>query len=391
VLNRIYYGRVDVYRFFLFFTPRNPTTGSSLPPMNARPTLRPSLCALTALMVLGFGFNASAQSVATTPVGAMTYTFPANTTVSVGIPLVRPAVFTGVVSSGNTTSISFSTAGLNLATAIPVGSFYYIEVVGHSDNVTTTHVGDRFEVDETTTTVAANGVLSIDAASNLNTATGDFSSLVGYKIVIRPHWTLAALFGTGNGATGLTSSTTFSSADQVLSWDGAGWSTYWFRQNSAGTVKEWRNTATSTTNQDNTLIPPGVGVYFKKLTSTLAVSVVGEVRTNRFIRNLDHSTQLIAMGYPVDRSPSQMAMLPASNYTAATSFDAADQLLAWDGAGFSTYWLRRNSAGDIIQWRNTGTGTTDHSSTGFILSNQAFFIRPVGTPNDVVQTTPFTL
>lgn len=359
--------------------------------MNALPSLRSPLCALTALLTFGLGFDAYAQSVSTTPVGAMSYSFPANTTVSVGIPLVRPAVFTGVVSSGNATTVSFSTAGLNLGTVITAGNFYYIEIVGHSDNVTTAHVGERFEVDEASTTTTANGVLTIDTASALNTATGDYSSLVGYKIVIRPHWTLASLFGTGTGATGLTSATTFSSADQVLSWDGSGWSTYWFRQNSAGTVKEWRNTATSTTNQDNTLIPPGVGVYFKKTNSSLTLSVVGEVRTNRFIRNLDHSTQLIAMGYPIDRSPVQLGMLPASHYTPATSFDAADQLLAWDGAGFSTYWLRRNSAGDVIQWRNTGTGTTDHSNTAFILSNQAFFIRPAGVPDDVVQTTPFSL
>jgi hypothetical protein len=343
---------------------------------------------------LGFAFAspAAAQTTVTTvPVGVMTYSFSANSTASVGIPLLRPAIFSGVVTSASTGSIAFTSPGLNLATLISAGSSYYLEVTGHSDGVTKAYVGDRLEINEATTITSASGVAAIDTLSNINTTSGTLDFLIGYNVTIRPHWTLAALFGTGAGATGLNSSTTFSSSDQVLAWNGGGWSTYWFRQNSAGSIKEWRNTATGTVNQDGAVIPPGVGIYVKKLGNALTANVMGEVRTNRFIRNLDSSTQLIALGYPVDSSPVQLGLTTTSGFTAATTFTVADQILAWSGTGFSTYWLRRNTAGDVVQWRNTATSTIDHSGTAFIAANKAFFIKPVGTPDDIVVGVPFNL
>jgi uncharacterized protein (TIGR02597 family) len=347
-----------------------------------------ALCATLGLTCLA---SAQTTTVTTVPVGAMTYSFAANSTASVGIPLLRPAIYSGTVTAGNTATLTLSGTGLNLANSILSSSSYFLEVTGHSDGVTTTNIGVRLEINEITTVANANGVAAIDTLSNLNTSTGNFSALIGYKVCIRPHWTLATLFGTGVGVTGLTSATTFSLADQVLAWDGSGWSTYWFRQNSAGSVKEWRNTSTGTNNQDGAIIPAGAGVYLRKAGLASTISVVGEVRTNRFIRILDNTTQLIALGFPVDISPSQLGLSPASNFTAATTFSSADQVLAWDGTGFSTYWLRRNTAGDIIQWRNTATTTTDHSNTAFIASNKAYFIKPIGIPDDIVAPVPFTL
>lgn len=330
----------------------------------------------------------SAQSVTTEPVGAMTYEFAANSTTSVGIPLLRPAAYSGVVNSGDANTVTFA-AGVDFSNLLSAGEFYYIEVTG-SDNAQE-YIGDRLEVDEAASIVAGSNVLHLDLGSNLNTTSGDLGALTGYRITIRPHWTIAKLFGTGLDVTDLTSATTFAYADRILAWGGVGWSTYWFRQNSAGTTKEWRNTATGTANQDDAIIPPGVGLYLRKAGLPKTMVVTGDVRTNRFIRTLDHSTQLIALGHPIDLTPTQMGLLPIANFTPATAFAYADRVLAWGGVGYSTYWLRRNSAGDVIQWRNTSTGTVDHSNSAFILADQAFFIMPVGTPDDLTVSLPFGL
>lgn len=351
------------------------------------------MAAMLALGGLVGTSSLSAQSVTTAPVGAMSYSVPANTTQSLGFPILRPAVLVASVSAGDSGTITVSGSGINFATLLAGTSPYFIEVIGHNDGVTSANVGERFEVNESTSITAASNVLTIDTASTLNTSSGSLASLVGYKVAIRPHWTLSSLFGTGTTATTLNSSTTFASADQVLAWTGSSFSTFWFRQNSAGTTKEWRNTSTNTTNQDNAIVPPGVGVFFRRQAGNLTITSVGDVRTNKFVRNLDSSTQLLAMGYPVDRTPIQLGFNTAGSFVANTSFGSADQLLTWTGSAFSTYWYRRNSASTTFEWRNTGTATTDHSNTSFINASQAVFVRPSSgsTPNDLIQTVPFTL
>lgn len=317
----------------------------------------------------------------------MNYLIPANSTQSLGFPILRSAVLVGAVTAGDANSISLD--GITGVQSLLIsGNSYFLEVVGHIDGITTANVGERFELNEASSSGA---VVALDTASSLNTSSGNFSSLIGYRVAVRPHWTLKDLFGTGTSAT-LNSGTTFSTADQVLAWTGTSWSTYWFRQNSAGSVKEWRNIDTGTANQDSVIIPSGVGVYFRRGAGALNLTLVGEVRSNRFIRNLDSSTQLVAQGFPVDRAPLQLGFDFAGGFASGTTFGTADQLLVWTGSAFSTYWYRQNSTGTTREWRNIDTGTTVHSNTSFLSASQAIFVKPLATsPNDVVQNVPFSL
>jgi hypothetical protein len=300
---------------------------------------------------------------------------------------MRPSVITGQVIAGGVNSVTFQQASgqtINLSALIS-STPHYLEVVGHSDGVTTTLVGDRFEVNESTTITNANNVLAVDSASSLNTSIGtDFSGLVGYRITVRPHWTLSSLFGTGTG-TNLNASTAASTADQVLTWTGSAFSVYFFR---SGTTPQWRNVATGTANQDLAIIPPGVGVYFKRQLGSYSLTKTGDVRTNKFVRPLDNTAQLIASGFPVDSSPVDLAMNISNGYSAATTAANADQILTWTGSAFSIYFYR---SGTTPQWRNVATGTTDQSANDFILASQSILLRPKGTPSDIVQSTPFTL
>ncbi len=361
--------------------------------MNFRPLsrLQASRCVRAACAVAA-GMTVSgavkAQSVTSAAVGAMRYEQAAGSTASLGVPLVRAAVFTGRVEVGGNGFITVTQpAGepVNLAGLIVGTSPYYIEVTGHSDGVTTGLVGERFEVNETGTSSSANNTLALDGASPLNTAAGaDFSSLSGYRITVRPHWTLAALFGTGTG-TDLNASTNVNNADQVLAWSGGSFSIYYFR---SGTTPHWRNLATGTTSQDQAIIPPGVGIYFRRVTGDYAKTVVGEVRANRFVRPLDNTSQLIANGFPMDFSPGDLLQSTTTGYVASTSSTTADQLLTFVSGSYSIYYYR---SGTTPQWRNLATGTTNHSATKLYAATGAVLYRPQGVPADLVQAVPFSL
>lgn len=331
---------------------------------------------------------AHAGDVTTTPMGVMQYSFAANSYTTMGVPIVRDSVATGTVSGGAASTITIS-GTQNLAAVLSPNIPYYVEVTGHADGVTTANVGDRFDLDVAATISAANNVISINTASPNNTAAGDFSGLTGYNLAIRPHWTLASLFGTGLSATALQSATSFASADQIHFWNGAGMSTYWFRQNSAGTVKEWRSMGTGTSNQDNAILPPGVGVFFKRAgSSPLDVFVLGNARSHKFVQPLATGTSLLASGFPTWSSPNEASLMPGTGFVSATSFAVADQIWIWTGTGISTYWLRQNSAGTIKEWRNIGTGTTAYSTTQFLDPQKAFFVKTQANIDSVEVSKP---
>jgi len=167
-------------------------------------------------------------------------------------------------------------------------------------------------------------------------------------------------------------------------------STYWFRQNSAGTIKEWRNTGTGSTNQDNAIIPSGTGVFVKRVgTSTLDVMVLGNVRNNKFIQPLTTGTSLLAPGFPTAASPTDAGLMPAAGLVSATSFAVADQIWVWTGTVMSTYWLRQNSAGTIKEWRNTGTGATAYTTTRFLDPQKAFFVKTQANIDSVEVLEPY--
>lgn len=340
------------------------------------------------MLWLALGSEAFAQAVMTAPVGSMTYAVAANSMISLGVPLLRAGVWTGVVGAGDSGTVTLlqdSGQPLNLASLISSSSPYYIEVVGHLDGVTTTLVGDRFEVDETATVATANNVLALDGASALNTMVGgDFSSLANYRVTIRPHWTLASFFGTGIG-TNLNASTSIQAADQVLAWNGTGFSIYYFRNTS---TPQWRNPSTGTASQDKAIIPPGVGVYFKRASGAYSRTITGEVRVNRFVRVLDNTSQLIANGFPVDLSPGDLHQNTSNGYVSSTYVGTADQLLTLVSGGFSIYYYR---SGATPQWRNVSTGTTNQTSAKFYGAAEAVLYRPKGSPGDMIQDVPFSL
>jgi hypothetical protein len=337
--------------------------------------------------IAGGGAQAFAQAPGSAPVGVMSYATGENSTVSLGVPLLRPAVLVGTVATVNGASLTLATT--DVATLI-TGESYFAEVVGHADNQTTL-VGHRFEIDEDATRAAAAGTLVLDLGSAHNTGPSSVAGGLGnYRIAVRPHWTLAALFGTGTGAK-VNAAASAATADQVLAWNGAGFSVFYLR---SGETPQWRNISTGPVNQDGAIIPPGTGVYLRRRAGEFSLRIAGEVRTNAFVRPAFGASQLVANAFPTGSTPTDWKLNAGTGLTAGTSPANSDQLLTWSGNAFSMYYLRSGTTAP--EWRNTATGLVDHARASVFQPGGAtlLLLRAPATgtaPAQLVQAVPFSL
>ena len=339
---------------------------------------------------LGLGAIASVMVRAQTgsaPVGVMSYTAAENSTISLGVPLLRPALVTGTVGAVVGAKVTLAGAAAGTARPFAAGESYYLEVIGHVDGTTTALVGQRYELDEAATLADSSGQLSLDLASALNTSSAAaLAGLANYRVAVRPHWTLAALLGTG-AKLKLNAAASAASADQVLAWNGVGFSVYYVRN---GDVPQWRNTATGAANQDGAILPPGAGLFLRRQAGALAFAVPGEVRTNVFVRPPFTGSQIIAGGFPIDSTPADLKLAAGPGLTPGTSPSNSDQLLAWESSAFNVYYLRD---GQVPQWRNVSTGLLDYSNTAIFQARGAslLLLRAPALGATSLQTIPFKL
>ena len=219
-------------------------------------------------VLIALGTVASGQT-GSQPVGVISYSVGENSTIAIGMPLLRPAVVAGSVAAVNGATLVLAAGTAEQAVSLADGESYYVEVVASASGASAAMVGHRFEVDEVATRAATAGKVVLDLGSPLNTAgAAAVAGLTDYRIVVRPHWTLASLFGSGATAK-LNAALSASAADQVLAWDGLGFSVYYLR---SGATPQWRNVATGTANQDGAILPPGTGLYLRRRASVLAFS-----------------------------------------------------------------------------------------------------------------------
>ncbi len=319
------------------------------------------------------------------PVGVMTYEVAENATISLGVPLLRPVVFAGTVTAVSGPALTMSGPAAASAVALVAGESYYLEVIGHVGGVTTALVGQRFELDEAATLAGPLGRLTLDANSPHNTSpVAVLAGLANYRVVVRPHWTLAALLGTGVKAK-VNAAASAAAADQVLAWNGAGFSVYYVRP---GDVAQWRNIATGATNQDGAILPPGSGLFLRRQAGALAFSVPGEVRMNTFVRPPFTASQIIAAGFPIDATPAEIKLSTGPGRTPGSSPASADQVLAWADKAFSVFYLRD---APVPEWRNIATGLLDYTNTAIFRARGAslLLLRAPATAVSPTQPMPF--
>ena len=317
---------------------------------------------IAAFTALGLASIVSAQTVRTTPVGAVTKAIPTGLS-SVGISLVNPDMAVALASA-NTTSTITLTGIPNAGAALTAGFPFYIEAVSGVLE------GERFDVDVVATIASSSSVVTILPSSVNNTLALTTNALVGTQFAIRRHVTLAqvqSFFSSplvGNASPG--------SADQIwiLNSAGTGFTQYFLRND----LTTWRLT-TGTVNVANTVfIPPGTGFIVQKRNTANSLVAVGSVRVNDFSMPLGSGISFRAPAYPVSYSPASLGGTIANGWTGNISPGSADQLrvLNTAGAGFDSYFLRN----DGTTWR-LSTGTTNVASnllfnydSGFLVSRR---------------------
>lgn len=335
--------------------------------MNLRQSLLPALLAcLTIPSVLAQGTATSrAVGVLSTdvPAGLSGAQFPIIPTDSL-ISLVAGHVDAGVAGKRIHNVVLMSSA--TPASALATGVSYYMEVTSGALE------GERLEIDEVRTASATPGVLVVDLddtnSTMPNMAAG---ALVGMKVAIRPHMTLARLQARISPA--LVGNNVASQADSVLVFTSSSSVTYYLRSDGL----TWRK-AGSTTDFAGMIIPPDQSIMLQMRSGAKELRQEGMIRGNAFRMNIKAGVQSAATGFPDSLSPVEFGattnlLAPQlTTWVGNNQQSLADGIMVFDPAkgSFVTYYLRA----DGVTWRATGS-TADLSASKFLKPDSIIMIK----------------
>lgn len=324
----------------------------------------------TRVLLLGLAGQGAAwaQLATTTPVGIVTVA-PGSSAVTTplffyyGPPLAQAAVyegrFTAMAGAVLTDSgASWTVNQFNPAVSAAARS-HYIEVTSGVLQ------GTSFDV----------------LATAASTITADFSfgntSVVGSTYVIRPHRTIASLFGVTNQA-GLRAGTELT-ADLIRLWDGVKYLDFFYSSAAGG--PGWRKVGDGVTDHGGRVIKPKEGILFKFTGGTSpTLALMGELQGGV-------ATILIAPGAnfvnPVASIPLTLGTSNLFTNNPATGLKAgapttADVVSLFNGAAFDDYYVRSTAAG-VQGWRKAGDVATDRSAV-VIPPGTAFIVKRTGDP-----------
>ena len=339
------------------------------------------LAVVTALLLPAATQPSFAQTTATTdPVGFITVSIAGNGTVAspknsfVSPTLTQPTLWQGLIDPASNGSVSTNTTG---GTTITVngqqwtnGQFgatgsYYVEIVTGSTN---THASGAVSdiAASTTATVGSVTTSSITTADNL---TG--LAAAGDNIRIRRHVTLSDLFGANNSA-GLQASTSISSADEVLVYNGSAFAKYWYYDGTLGGTAGWVDL--NFNDSSTAIIGPNEGVVVKrKATGALTFTFQGAVKTANTLIPIRNGINVLgtvsAKGLTLDTSG---LVNGSSGLTASSSISTADEVTIYTGSSPTKYWYYDGSLGGAAGWVDLNFNP---AGTASIAPGSAFIVK----------------
>lgn len=328
--------------------------------------ITPSRALFAAIAALGLSSIVNAQSVATTPVGAVTQSVAAGsgsgTFTFMGFPLLRPSVWTGQLTGVSGAALSVP-AGSLTAGAFSASKHYV------------------------TVTSGANVGLMVDIASNDTgsiTLAEDVSGLIGStdKVVVRAHSTLASLFGSTNSA-GFTAATAIAGADEIRIFNPTtqNFINYYYKSGGIGGAG-WRTSASNSIDRSGDVIYPEQSiVILRKSASALALTVVGEVNSSQvkipaetgfswIINTAPKATTLGALGFYTGSG--------STGLTGATALSGADELWRWTGSSWEVFYYKTGGIGGA-GWRTAASNSIDRAGQ-VIGAGEPVLVRRKGAP-----------
>jgi uncharacterized protein (TIGR02597 family) len=324
--------------------------------MNATSSLRLPLCALTAVLSFGLGSHAFAQSVSTTPVGAMTYTFPATTqttTTYISIPLTNPAVYSGQVASLTTNTITFSGTPFTAGELAQAGSPFFARIAAGPQ------AGRTMLVTANTT-----NTITVDTTDNSSQTTAldtsGWALAAGNKVDVIVGDTLASLLGDNTGQNPLlyVGSASAFTADTVGVYNKATskFDVYYFNTTSGF----WR-LSNGAVSANGIVIYPETALQINRRSgrSATTLTIVGDVPSAAPLTKTVGGSQVIysSARYPVDVTLSQLSF---TNWTKANSAFTADTVSIYNPttSKMDTYYQRLDNG----QWRKSTDSVTNVSA-----------------------------
>ena len=293
---------------------------------------------------------------------------------SVGLPLLKAdTVKTSVTSvSGNSVSLAGET---NFGSKLNAAKNYYVEVYGGTSK------GDRFDVDVVATITAANATVVLNASSSNNTMpTASIGSALNTQTVsVREHITIsdveAMLSAPAAGTTSIATSDSigFTESGAIV----------FYSKKSDGSWKRVGNSS----NFSNKVIPPGVGVFFKKYTGTSTITQIGNVRNNDFARVYTTTLDLIAPAYPINNSPTSIGVQAGAGGTDwfGGTVATGDSISIVQSGSLVRYSLK--SDGKLTRVGNSADFIADPT---LIAGTDAQLIKRAKANADTIQVQPYT-
>lgn len=291
---------------------------------------------------------------------------------SVGLPLLKSDLVktTATAVTGNSILLSGET---NFGAKLNSAKSYYVEVYSG------TLKGDRFDVDVVGSIAAANGGVVVNPSSGNNTmpVASIGTNLNNASIAIREHITLADLDtylstpAVGNNSISLSDGVGFTESGSLI----------FYNKKADGTWKKVGNSADFSAKT----VPPGVGVFIKKIGSAVTLTQVGNVRENDFARPLTTQLSLAAPAYPVDLTPANLSITPGSGATDWTggTVVTGDYVSKVESGALIKYTLK--SDGSVNKVGNS----TDFKNTALFVGSEAQLVKRAKANADLVEVKPF--
>lgn len=368
------------------FTPSPLIAVALSPPVNTRPSSRSCLAALTALLAVGFCVEASAQSVTTVPVGAVTTTIAAGTgssrTVTVlSFPLIDTPLAAGQVvgkiTGVSTNSLTNTNASWTAGALSVAASPYLIQITSGTAKGRTFLVSTSNANTSDTLTIDSeeSGLVDLTTLGIVTGSSGD-----GYRLI--PCDTLSSILGTP-ATTGVQGGTTSATSDIALILVSGGWRQYYYNT----TSNTWLR-VTFNTNADNLPIrPDSVVIYNRLAATTMALTLIGTVPNSdrkAIVRNSGITTA--ATFWPVDATLLSSNIHLMSGWVSSTNSSVADTVMMLVSGGWRQYYY------DGTNWKRVTFNTISDSVAMSAASGVIINKRGSGSGATVLaQTTPYTL
>jgi len=293
---------------------------------------------------------------------------------AVGIALVKPAWLKGTIATVDTKGLRLQDKNIPVASlsnplqweTVPA----YLEI--SSSPADPKLVGERYEVDVSSNPSANQGWIRLKAAVS-NTRQDLPAGLAGATYSVRPHWTLANVFGT-SAQTFVRSGRTSSSADEVQLPNSISGNLEGFFLSSDPIAKGWRHSRNRQgPEQANVLILPGSGLLIHAR-GPLVFSLSGEVRNSTFKLPLRAGPNFVSLGHMTSFRIPDLVGNSSTKFQAGLSPNLADRISLLLETRMENFYLGPTGQ----QWVcSTSSYPTDVNEVQLFPPNRAFWIHKV--------------